>query len=281
MKTKILLALIVFTCTINAQNFTGKAIYKTSRKTNANFGDNLKMSDEMKRKFKERMAKMNQKTFILNFNRSESLYKQEESLNSPAVGSQGMKVVSLLGNSNSDILYKNIKEDRVSHKTEIQGKIFLIKDTLLKYDWEITGETKNIGNYTCYKAIYKKEVYKDKKILSASDKEISPKKEQQEKEIVKLVAWYTPEIPSNNGPENYWGLPGLILEVNDGTNVMVCTEIEISSEKDKKIKEPKKGTEVTRKKFEEISEEKRKELRERMKNRNGINVNGMQIKIGG
>jgi GLPGLI family protein len=33
---------------------------------------------------------------------------------------------------------------------------------------------------------------------------------------VTITAWYTPEIPVSQGPEGYWGLPGLILEVNDG-----------------------------------------------------------------
>jgi GLPGLI family protein len=32
---------------------------------------------------------------------------------------------------------------------------------------------------------------------------------------VTITAWYT-EIQVNQGPENYWGLPGLILEINDG-----------------------------------------------------------------
>jgi GLPGLI family protein len=42
---------------------------------------------------------------------------------------------------------------------------------------------------------------------------------------VTITAWYTPEIPVNQGPEN-WGLPGLILEINDGKTVMFenCTK---------------------------------------------------------
>ena len=31
---------------------------------------------------------------------------------------------------------------------------------------------------------------------------------------IEVTAWYTPEIPINQGPADYWGLPGLILEVN-------------------------------------------------------------------
>jgi GLPGLI family protein len=42
---------------------------------------------------------------------------------------------------------------------------------------------------------------------------------------VTITAWYTPEIPVNQGPENYWGLPGLILEINDGKTVILCSKI--------------------------------------------------------
>ncbi len=31
---------------------------------------------------------------------------------------------------------------------------------------------------------------------------------------IEVVAWYTPQIPVSNGPGEYWGLPGLILEIN-------------------------------------------------------------------
>jgi GLPGLI family protein len=30
---------------------------------------------------------------------------------------------------------------------------------------------------------------------------------------VVTTAWYTPQIPVSNGPRNYHGLPGLIMEV--------------------------------------------------------------------
>ena len=44
----------------------------------------------------------------------------------------------------------------MANKTELMGKVFLIKDNLVTYDWKLTGETKNIGNYTCYKAVFEK-----------------------------------------------------------------------------------------------------------------------------
>jgi GLPGLI family protein len=43
-----------------------------------------------------------------------------------------------------------------------------------------------------------------------------------------VTAWYTPEIPVNQGPDKYWGLPGLILEVNDGKTVL-CSKVVLNS----------------------------------------------------
>lgn len=34
----------------------------------------------------------------------------------------------------------------------------------------------------------------------------------------KWIAWFTPEIPISDGPYKFYGLPGLILKINDSTN---------------------------------------------------------------
>ena len=47
------------------------------------------------------------------------------------------------------------------------------------------------------------------------------------KEIT-ISAWYTPQIPVSAGPGNYHGLPGLILEVNDGSETVICSKIVIN-----------------------------------------------------
>jgi hypothetical protein len=60
------------------------------------------------------------------------------------------------------------------------------------------------------------------------------------------------DIPISQGPENYWGLPGLILEVNDGTTTILCSKIVINPKDRKEIKQPKKGTPITQKEFEKI-----------------------------
>ena len=38
------------------------------------------------------------------------------------------------------------------------GRFFLLTDSLSDQKWKMTGESKKIGKYTCYKATYEKEV---------------------------------------------------------------------------------------------------------------------------
>ena len=154
------------------------------------------------------------------------------------------------------------------------GKVFLIKDKLEKQDWVLTTETKNIGRYTCYKATYTREEEDIKiSIMNGETKEERTTKE------VTTTAWYTPQIPINNGPENYYGLPGLILEVNDGRTTIVCTEISLNANEEKAIEEPKKGKVVSQAKYDKISEKKSKELMEQFKSRKGASVGGFNIKM--
>ncbi|NVJ89866.1 MAG: GLPGLI family protein [Flavobacteriaceae bacterium] len=278
MKTK--LFAIVFalaTLVTYSQDFSGKAIYKTSRKSNFKINDS-KMTDKQKAQFEARVRKMNQKTYILNFDKNTSTYEEDVKLDAPKkpnVGGSTLMVMSFGGSGDQSIYYKNIKENRFVNQTDIMSKPFLVKDKLKEYSWEMSTETKNIGNYTCYKATHTEEVENTKvSIVNGETKEVT------EKKMVTTTAWYTPQIPVSNGPNNYHGLPGLILEINDGTTTTVCTEIILNSDEKIKIDEPTKGKEVTQAEFDEISEKKSKEMMERFKSRNGVDMgNGIRIKM--
>jgi GLPGLI family protein len=53
-----------------------------------------------------------------------------------------------------------------------------------------------------------------------------------------VTLWYT-EI-CNQGPDKYWGLPGLILEVNDGKTVILCSKVVLNSKTKAEIKATKR-----------------------------------------
>jgi len=274
LKTFILSCLI--TGSMFAQDFSGRATYKTHRKSSFELDSTtMAVNPGIQEQMEAQMRKMFQKTFTLDFSKSESMYKEEQELDAPKGPSAngGAMIMMIGGDGVSDILYKNILEKRMANKTELMGKVFLIKDNLEAYDWKLIGETKNIGNYTCYKAVY--EIEEEDIQIDMINGGLKEEKVTKKRTV---VAWYTPDVPISNGPSNYGGLPGLILEVNDGDLTIVCSEIVLNPKEIKEINEPTKGKIVTRQKFGKISLEKTKEMMDRFRSRDG---KGLEIRIGG
>lgn len=83
-----------------------------------------------------------------------------------------------------------------------------------------------------------------------------------------VVAWYTMQIPVNNGPGDFWGLPGLILEINSGRTTILCSKIVMNPSEKQEIKKPSKGKEVTKAEYNDIVKKKMEEMREMYGGRN-------------
>lgn len=266
-----------FTTVISsAQNFQGKATYKTFRKVDFK----MKVDGEnsaMQKQIQEQLKKQFQQTYTLNFNKSESVYTQNKELSSPQTNTGGVSIVIAGNGGGTDVLYKNILNKEYLNKTEISGKRFLIKDQLEDYGWEMSSETKNIGNYTCYKATRSRE--ETRTSMSVTDGKPEEKKE---KVTVTTTAWYTPQIPVSNGPGEFWGLPGLILEIQDGKLTIACSEIVMNPSDKVEIKVPKKGKKVNQEEFDEIMDKHSKEMMERFRSkRKSKDGNSFSIEIQG
>ena len=82
-----------------------------------------------------------------------------------------------------------------------------------------------------------------------------------------VTAWYTPQIPINQGPGEYWGLPGLILEVSSGRTTILCSKIVMNPGEKEEIKRPSKGKEVTQAEYSEIVKKKMEEMSEMFRGR--------------
>lgn len=276
----------VLTVTVEAQSFQGMAVYESKTSTAEMMKNMPKPKDvtpEMQKGMEERLKKMFERTYVLNFDKTTSIYKEEEKLDAPGQSNQGARMMmSMTGNGGTN--FKNVKEKRYVVDKEVFGKQFLIKDTLTNFNWKMENETRQIGNYTCFKATtvipvsdsdfrsFRFRGNKDENDIK-KDSTSSTKTnfmDQIEKPNEKtIVAWYAPEIPVNQGPENYWGLPGLILEVNDGSTTILCSKIVLNSKDKVEIKEPNKGKEVSQKEFDETLKAKLEEMREMFQNNRG------------
>jgi len=270
---KVLIITITFlvSSVISAQNFQGEATYKSKRKMDIQM-DSTEVSSDMQKQMMEMLKKQFEKTYILTFNKEESIFKEEEQLEAPQPS--GMQIV-IAGMGGSDILYKNTKEARFANQNEMYGKVFLIEDKLVKRDWVLGSETKNIGDYTCYKATLVRE-----RPVNIDGIPTPEQIENPEMEEYTTTAWYSPQIPVSNGPRSYHGLPGLILEVNDGTETIICSKIVMNPKDKVSITEPTKGKKVNQEEFNVIMEKKQKEMRERYQ-REDRDGDGMSIRIRG
>ena len=271
MKKIITLSFLLFSIVVFSQRkFEGKATYMSKSTVDmTRFGQ---MSEQRKKQMMARFKSFLEKTYTLSFNKSESAFKENVKLDAP--GTSGPR----WGRSNGQgSIYKNLKDKKMTEDTEQFSKRFRIVEDMQMPQWEMTGETRQIGQYTCYKATM---VKVDNTIDWGSifsrrgrgqQKKDSTKVEKKKPEVKTQIvtAWYTPQIPVSAGPAEYWGLPGLILEVSAGRTTMLCTEIVINPEQSIEIKEPTKGKEVSREEYNAIMKKKSEELREQFQNRRG------------
>ena len=114
--------------------------------------------------------------------------------------------------------YKDFKTYNYRVYFDQNNKETYISDALPKYDWKLIDEQKVISGYKCKKAIT------TKRIMNKTQN---------------IVAWYCEEITINDGPMDFSGLPGFIMqiEIND-TSILKFEKLKIVSKENSEIKLP-------------------------------------------
>lgn len=238
----VFLLLVVGSTKMLSQQIEGRAYYFAKSKMElGNWG--ARMSEAEKKQVQARLKNRLEKTYILSFNKNESLFVEEEKLDaiSGATDSWG-------SNFSRGHQYKNIKDTTLVQAQEFYGKKFLVKDKLQNFNWVLGSESKQIGNYLCFKAIAtvptSELAWFD---FSWGDLQAQNTEGQGNIPMTAVEAWYTLQIPIGHGPAEYWGLPGFILEVSAGNTTILCSEITLNPKEQVKIEAPDKGeiTQIT------------------------------------
>lgn len=255
-----------------AQGFTGRAYYKSTSKISISM-DSTKMAPEQMAQIQASLKKQMEQNYVLSFNQTESTWKKEESLGGgPASASAGGAVFMVTSSGEGSTLYKDVAGNYLQEQ-EMMGKGYLVKDNLTPEQWELSEETKKVGNYTAQKASFTKIV--DSKRFSTGMTEM-----ENVKDTLQVTVWFTPEIPVSHGPENYFGLPGLILEVQNQGRTLICEKIELNpSAEPVVIERPSKGKEITLAEYKKMQEEGIKQMMNRYQGKPG-DGNRMEIRIG-
>ncbi len=150
-----------------------------------------------------------------------------------------VNVVKVGAESGSSTIYKDLANKVFLKSSNLAGKGFLVKDKLVDYNWKLSEETKTIGNYVCKKA---STIHNGKEI----------------------TAWYAPSIPINDGPDEYYGLPGLIIELSDGN--ITYNALSVQKTPDISIIKPSKGKEISKAKYQKLKQERIEAIKQQFKN---------------
>ena len=119
-------------------------------------------------------------------------------------------------------VYKNLADMSVTELKDLLARTYSITHPLPRYQWNVSTESKEIMGLQAYKA-------------TIGDS---------------ITAWFCPTIPVQDGPGLYCGLPGLILDLEDGQTIYSCTAINTNSTRE--VEKPKRAKVVTAEEFEEL-----------------------------
>lgn len=253
-----------------AQDFQGKAIYETKVTKAPNFGGR-DMPEARKKEIMDRMKTAMEKTYILTFDRTSSYYEEDEKLEAPS-SNNGRGFGFGLFSQDIGKYYKNIKDETYTKQVESYSKLFLIKDKMEKPDWKMGAETKKIGNYTCYMATLTTPIdTTGASVLRGFGRGRGGQSGEAPKIPTEktVTAWYTLDIPISQGPAQYWGLPGLILEVEEENSTLVCSKIIMNAKDIVEVEAPKKGKEINQADYDVMMAKKQKEMMENFQQRGG------------
>ncbi|HOY31812.1 MAG TPA: GLPGLI family protein [Bacteroidales bacterium] len=105
---------------------------------------------------------------------------------------------SYAGRKETFVMTCNFENNTCFHALEVLGKTYLITDSLKTPDWKILNDLKEVAGHVCMNATLKDTLRNQK-----------------------VVAWFALDIPVQAGPDRFFGLPGIILEININKGAMV------------------------------------------------------------
>lgn len=253
---------------------SGSVTYQSMSKAPFEF-NNSRMDPEQRKMIEARIAKAMQKQYELSFNRNEALYREIEELEKEE--ERGMRFMSMMTGSGG-LVYKNLSEALYLNQTEFFGKKFLITDSLEQLPWQFSKETKSIGKYLCQKATAQRVVT----ISKMEQNEQGERESSLHEDTVTITAWYTMQVPVAHGPDRYSGLPGLIMELNDGVTTFLASKVSLKTQEALEIDRPSGGEVVSREEYKELTIKKMEEMRRMYGNQGrGTGSGSMQMRIGG
>jgi GLPGLI family protein len=271
----LLIALTSLTTVATAQMKEGKISYERKINMHRNLPDP---------QMKSMVPEFRTDKFELIFNENVSLFRSvvDEEAPDPFAnaggGGGGMRMNFRMPTANT---YTDMAKQMQYEERAFFEKEFLIIDSLKQYKWKLSEETKTIAKQLCKKAttmITSPQMRMRVSIGGAGNNTDTTANTPRAPKETELVVWYAENIPVSFGPDNYSGLPGVIMEIDQDNGATVTTAVEVSAKYPKKeLVAPTKGDKMNRAQFQENMQK----LMQDMQRGGGIRMGGMNIRVGG
>lgn len=239
----IALLLIIAAGSLAAQGFEGGVVkYQQTAKYNfetifAPYMDNPKA--------KEWIASLpteSKHAKVLYFTKENALYEEDptekEALSRELQGALARAEYFRPPNPELKRVYYDFGKNEITRQVEFMTRDFLVESEIKSKAWKLTNKKIKVLDYVCMGAELKK-----------GD--------------LTITAWFTSEIPISAGPDEFFGLPGLILVVEvNGETAFIATSIDLTPPEEGVLSKPDRGKKVTQEEFDKIVEQKIKEFTE-------------------
>jgi GLPGLI family protein len=252
---KLLIVAVLISSTASAQLKEGKVIYE--RKMNMH----KDMPPEAEQ-FKAMVPEFTTAKMELIFNGSQSLYHPQpgaEEDQMPEPGGDGRRINIRMGGMDGES-FRDYDKEQLVESRELGPKTYIIEDSLKAPKWKLEDDTLRILGYLCHKATtMQPNRMRRPSFAPAGDSTQAPPPPPPD---MPVTVWYTEEIESQAGPDNLFGLPGIILGANINNGTIVYKALSIEPAPTGLVKAPTNGKKITR-------EEYRKMMQEQMRNMGG------------
>ena len=279
-KIKLVLGLLIVLTSLNtsatAQMKEGKISYERKINMHRNLPDP---------QMKSMIPEFRTDKFELIFNESVSLFRSvvddeapDPFANAGGGGGGGMRFNFRMPTTST---YTDMAKQMQYEERAFFEKEFLIVDSLKQYKWKLSEETKTIAKQLCKKAttmITAPQMRMRVSIGGGGNNTDTAASAPAKPKETELVVWYAENIPVSFGPDNYSGLPGVIMEIDQDNGANVTTAVEVSAKYPKKeLVAPTKGEKMNRVQFQENMQK----LMQEMQRGGGIRMGGTSIRVGG
>ncbi len=172
---------------------------------------------------KDRISNLT-RNFTENKEKMKLTFSESQSLYAYASESAEYEGSSYKGRNEELFFFRDFDKETMLDIEETLGRTYVIEDSLRLPSWKIGDQIKEIAGHLCSKATTTDELKKQS-----------------------ITAWFAQDIPVPAGPERFYGLPGLILEldINEGDVIIEATSV-VMKPTATELKPPKsKGKRVT------------------------------------